>query len=70
MGTLRMGPDPTTSVCDPTGRFHDIGNLYASDGALFPTASGYNPTLTIVALSTWVAGNLVSPGSPEKVLSS
>jgi choline dehydrogenase-like flavoprotein len=70
MGTLRFGTSPTTSVCDPTGRFHDIGNLYASDGALFPTASGYNPTLTIVALSTWVAGNLVSPGSPEKVLSS
>jgi choline dehydrogenase-like flavoprotein len=70
MGTLRFGPDPKTSVCDPTGRFHDIGNLYASDGALFPTSSGYNPTLTIVALSTWVAGNMVSPGSPEKVLSS
>jgi choline dehydrogenase-like flavoprotein len=68
MGTLRFGPDAKTSVCDPTGRFHDIGNLYASDGALFPTSSGYNPTLTIVALSVWVAGNIVSPGSPEKVL--
>ena len=31
MGTLRMGPDSKTSVCDPTGRFHDIGNLYAAD---------------------------------------
>jgi gluconate 2-dehydrogenase alpha chain len=70
MGTLRFGPDPTTSVCDPTGRFHDIVNLYASDGALFPTSSGYNPTLTIVALSTWVAGNIVSPGSPTRVLGS
>jgi choline dehydrogenase-like flavoprotein len=70
MGTLRFGNDPKTSVCDPTGKFHDIDNLYASDGSLFPTSSGFNPTLTIVALSTWVAANIVSPGSPTKVLSS
>jgi choline dehydrogenase-like flavoprotein len=68
MGTLRMGMDPTTSVCDPTGRFHDIGNLYCADGALFPTSSGFNPTMTIVALSLWVAGGMVSPGNPEAVL--
>ncbi len=68
MGTLRMGPDPMTSVCDPTGRFHDIGNLYCADGALFPTSSGFNPTMTIVALSLWVAGGMVSPGNPEAVL--
>jgi choline dehydrogenase-like flavoprotein len=70
MGTLRMGPDPATSVCDPTGRFHDIGNLYVTDGALFPTSSGFNPTMTIVALSTYVAGGMAYPGSPEKALSS
>ena len=68
MGTLRFGNDPTTSVCDATGRFHDVGNLYASDGALFPTASGFNPTLTIVSLATRVAGEMVFPGSPERVL--
>jgi len=70
MGTLRMGPDPTTSVCDPTGRFHDVGNLYATDGALFPTSSGFNPTMTIVALSTYVAGGMAYPGSPETAISS
>jgi choline dehydrogenase-like flavoprotein len=70
MGTLRFGPDAKTSVCDPVGRFHDIDNLYASDGSLFPTSSGFNPTLTIVALSTWVVGNMVHPGSPGKILSS
>jgi choline dehydrogenase-like flavoprotein len=68
MGTLRFGKDPKTSVCDKAGRFHDIGNLFGSDGALFPTSSGFNPTLTISSLSTWVAGNMVSPGNPEKVL--
>ncbi len=69
MGTLRMGPDARTSVCDPSGRFHDVGNLYATDGALFPTSSGFNPTMTIVALSTYVAGSMVFPGSPERALS-
>jgi len=68
MGTLRFGSDPKTSVCDATGRFHDIGNLYASDGALFPTSSGFNPTLTISSLSTWVGGNMAYPGNPEKAL--
>lgn len=68
-GTLRMGPDAATSVCRPDGRFHDIGNLYAADGSLFPTSSGFNPTLTIMALSTYVAASIVSPQSPNSVLS-
>jgi choline dehydrogenase-like flavoprotein len=70
MGTLRMGPDKTTSVCDPTGRFHDIGNLYNTDGALFPTSSGFNPTMTLVALSTYVAGGMVDAGNPERAIAS
>ncbi|MBX3186825.1 MAG: GMC family oxidoreductase [Labilithrix sp.] len=68
MGTLRFGRDPRTSVCDAAGRFHGVDNLYASDGALFPTSSGYNPTHTIVALATRIAGEMVFPGSPERVL--
>jgi gluconate 2-dehydrogenase alpha chain len=67
-GTLRFGNDPKTSVCDGTGRFHDIGNLYASDGSLMPTSSGFNPTMTIVALALYVAGGIVSPGSPAQAL--
>lgn len=68
MGTLRSGRDARTSVTDPTGRFHDVGNLFAADGALFPTSSGFNPTLTIVALALRVAGEMVAPGSPERAL--
>jgi len=60
--------DAGTSVCDADGRFHDVGNLYAADGALFPTSSGFNPTMTIVALATRVAAAMVSPGSPERAL--
>jgi len=68
MGTMRMGNDPATSVCDRTGKLHDLGNLYVADGGLFPTSSGYNPTLTLQALALWVAGNLVNSADPTSIL--
>jgi choline dehydrogenase-like flavoprotein len=68
MGTLRMGTDPAKSVTDEFGQFHDIGNLYATDSSIWPTSSGYNPILTIVTVATRCAGNMVFPGSPEKVI--
>ena len=68
MGTMRMGTDPATSVCDELGQLHDVGNLWCADGGLFPTSSGFNPTLTLQALALWVAANIVAPGDPESVL--
>nr|HEX4312952.1 GMC family oxidoreductase [Kofleriaceae bacterium] len=68
MGTLRMGADARTSVCDPLGQFHDVGNLWCADAGLFPTSSGFNPTLTLQTLALWVAANIVAPGDPESVL--
>ncbi len=68
MGTLRMGNDPSSSVCDGFGKFHDVDNLYCMDGGAFVTSSGYNPTLTIITLALRSASNIVSPGSPERVL--
>jgi paromamine 6'-oxidase/6'''-hydroxyneomycin C oxidase/2'-deamino-2'-hydroxyparomamine 6'-oxidase len=65
-GTLRMGPDPATSVTDPEGRFHDLENLYAADGSVFPTSSGYNPTLTIMAVARRIAHRLAGT-SPAAV---
>jgi choline dehydrogenase-like flavoprotein len=60
MGTARMGEDPATSVCDRWGRTHDIGNLYISDGSVFPTAGCENPTLTIVALALRQAEHIIN----------
>jgi choline dehydrogenase-like flavoprotein len=68
MGTLRMGTDPARSVTDSFGRFHDIENLYSCDGAPFPTSSGYNPTLTIQALSLRTAGAILDPLRPDALL--
>ena len=68
MGTLRMGTDPRDSVLDPTCRFHDLDNLYSTDGAPFPTSSGYNPTLTLQALALRTAGAMVDPLRPRSVI--
>ena len=68
MGTLRFGASSSTSVCDPNGKLWDLGNLYAADGALFPTSSGYNPTMTIVTLALRVAAAIINPTSPSSVI--
>jgi choline dehydrogenase-like flavoprotein len=58
MGTMRMGSDPDTSVVNGHQRFWGIPNLYAIDGSVFPTSTGYNPTLTIEALAWRAAAHI------------
>ncbi|CAN0567152.1 unnamed protein product, partial [Laminaria digitata] len=50
-GTLRLGVDPTNSVCDSTGKVHDTNNLYIADASVFPSSTAMAPTLTLIALS-------------------
>src|SRR5437588_1383325 len=58
MGTARMGDHPARSVTDPWGRLHDVDNVYVGDGSVFVSAGGFNPTLTIMALSLRMARHL------------
>src|SRR5205823_10976480 len=58
MGTARMGTDPAKSVTDAFGRVHEIENLFVGDGAVFATAGGMNPTLTIMSLSLRMARHI------------
>jgi choline dehydrogenase-like flavoprotein len=51
MGTCRMGTDPATSVVDPWQRLWDVDNVVIADSSVFPTSTGYGPTLTLVALA-------------------
>jgi choline dehydrogenase-like flavoprotein len=51
-GGNRMGSDPATSVVDATGRVHGFQNLFVSDASVFPNATGVNPQLTVMTLST------------------
>lgn len=57
-GTCRFGSDPNTSVLDLNCRTHDVDNLYVVDGSFFPSNSGVNPTLTIMANALRVADHL------------
>jgi gluconate 2-dehydrogenase alpha chain len=66
MGGLRMSDDPSEAVCDAFGKFHDIDNLYCMDGGVMPSSSGYNPTLTLIALALRAASNIASPGAAER----
>jgi acyl-CoA reductase-like NAD-dependent aldehyde dehydrogenase/choline dehydrogenase-like flavoprotein len=51
MGSCRMGTDPSTSVANPDGRLHDTPGVWIGDASAFPTASGTNPMVTIMALA-------------------
>ena len=46
-----MGDKPKTSVVDRNCKVHHVPNLFVSDGAVFPTQSCYEPTLTIMAIA-------------------
>jgi choline dehydrogenase-like flavoprotein len=58
-GTTRMGNDPDTSVLDKYCRAHEVDNLFVVDGSPFPTGTGANPTLTIMANAWRVADHIV-----------
>ncbi len=51
MSTARMGADPRRSVANPDGWVRGVRGLAVADASAFPTASGVNPMLTIMALA-------------------
>jgi choline dehydrogenase-like flavoprotein len=51
MGTCRMGTDPQTSVAGPWGELHDAPGVWIGDASAFPTPSGTNPMVSIMALA-------------------
>jgi choline dehydrogenase-like flavoprotein len=59
-GTLWMGTDPSTSVTDTNGRFHNVQNAFCSDQSLFVTVGSVNPTLTGLVLSRKVSEAVVA----------
>jgi choline dehydrogenase-like flavoprotein len=46
-----MGEDPKTSVADTIGELHDTPGVWIGDGSAFPTSSGTNPMVSIMALA-------------------
>jgi choline dehydrogenase-like flavoprotein len=60
MGTCRMGPDPAESVASPTGELHHTPGVWIGDTSAFPTASGTNPMITVMALAHRTAEHLAA----------
>ena len=58
-GTCRLGVNPATSGCSPTGERHGVPGLYVMDGSLLPTAPGVNPQEMIMAIASLLAERAV-----------
>ena len=63
MGTCRMGADAQTSVANPDGELHDTPGVWIGDASAFPTSSGTNPMITIMALAHRT-GEAITAASP------
>jgi len=59
VGTVRMGPDPKSSVLNTACQSHDIANLFVGDASVFAAYPEKNPTLTNIALSWRMSEHLI-----------
>lgn len=51
MGSCRMAADPRRGVVGNDNQVFGVKGLFVADGSAFPTASGVNPMLTILAVA-------------------
>ncbi|HJV50444.1 MAG TPA: GMC family oxidoreductase [Noviherbaspirillum sp.] len=58
-GTLSMGNDPQTSVCDKWGRAHDHENLFFTSTGVIPTCGTCNSTENGLALALRTAAHIL-----------
>ncbi|ORY28905.1 FAD/NAD(P)-binding domain-containing protein [Rhizoclosmatium globosum] len=55
MGTCRMGHNPSAGVVSPHGETWEVKGLYVADASVFPTPSGVNPMVTVLAVAHSIA---------------
>ena len=60
MGSCPMGADPHTSVANPRGELHDVEGVWIGDASAFPTSSGTNPMISIMALAHRTAAHITA----------
>ncbi len=68
LGSCRMGEDPQTSVAGPWGELHDTKGVWIGDGSAFPTSSGTNPMVSIMALAHRTAEAIAGDAGSARVL--
>lgn len=59
MATAALGADPSRGVVDEAGESFETRGLYVADAGGFPTSSGVNPMITIMALADHVARGIL-----------
>jgi choline dehydrogenase-like flavoprotein len=59
MGTCRIGATPKKGAINVNGKSWEADGLYVADASTFPSASGVNPMITNMAISTWVSRNVI-----------
>lgn len=59
MGTCRMGRSEGDGVVDGKGRVWGREGLYVADASVFPSASGVNPMITVMAISDWISRGII-----------
>ncbi|ATY59860.1 long chain fatty alcohol oxidase [Cordyceps militaris] len=60
MGSCRMSAKPSGGAVDPKGKVWGCENLYVADGSVFPSASGVNPMVTILAIADYISRQLAA----------
>ncbi|HET9111312.1 MAG TPA: GMC family oxidoreductase [Ktedonobacterales bacterium] len=60
MGSCRLGASERTAVADPWGEVFGAKGLFIGDASGFPTASGVNPMLSIMALAHRVSQRIIA----------
>ncbi len=58
-GGNRMGNDTASCVVDENCQVYDFKNLFVCDASVFPTSLGVNPQITVMALATMTAENIL-----------
>ncbi|KAI0593274.1 long chain fatty alcohol oxidase [Biscogniauxia sp. FL1348] len=59
MGSCRMGRSEKAGVVDARGAVWEVEGLYVADASVFPSASGVNPMVTVMAIADWIARGMV-----------
>jgi choline dehydrogenase-like flavoprotein len=65
LGTARAGADPAISVVGPDLGVHGVEGLHVADGSVVPSSLGVNPQITIMALATRLAYQLLEKPAPD-----
>ncbi|KAK6949034.1 hypothetical protein Daesc_009106 [Daldinia eschscholtzii] len=60
MGSCRMSKTKEQGVVDQHGKVWETENLYIADASVFPSASGVNPMITIMAISDRIARGIAA----------